>query len=75
MRWPRLRRDTRSVRSASDQRRRQIWQLVLACFVLALALWGILAARPPTTPGLELGSPSPRDVRATQTLGFQSEVL
>ncbi|HEX5688437.1 MAG TPA: phosphohydrolase, partial [Roseiflexaceae bacterium] len=63
------------VRSAADQRRRQTWQLVFASCVLALALWGILAVRPPTSPGLELGSPSPRDVRANQTLAFQSEVL
>jgi putative nucleotidyltransferase with HDIG domain len=62
-------------RSAADRRRRQIWQLLVASCVLALALWGILAVRPPTTPDLELGSPSPRDVRANQTLAFPSEVL
>jgi putative nucleotidyltransferase with HDIG domain len=55
--------------------RRQRRRLILVSVVLALVLWAILAVRPPTTPGLEIGSPSPRDIRANRTLPFVSEVL
>jgi cyclic-di-AMP phosphodiesterase PgpH len=68
-------REARPSRSPAEQERRQRRRLILASVVLALLLWGILAVRPPTTPGLEVGGPSPRDIRANRTLPFASEVL
>jgi putative nucleotidyltransferase with HDIG domain len=68
-------RETRPPRSPAEMERRQRRRLILVSVVLALVLWAILAVRPPTTPGLEIGSPSPRDIRANRTLPFVSEVL
>jgi putative nucleotidyltransferase with HDIG domain len=71
----RVRREPRPPRSPAEHERRQRRYLVLVSLVLALALWGILAVRPPTMPGLQLGSPSPTDIRARRTMSFTSERL
>ena len=68
-------REGRSPRSPAEQERRQRRRLILVSVVLALALWAILAVRPPTTPGLEANSPSPRDISANRSLQFTSDVL
>src|SRR5262245_26612762 len=71
----RRRREPRPPRTPAEQERRQRRQLILATCALALALWAILAVRPPTKPGLEVGSPSPSDVRASRSYSFNSERL
>ncbi len=71
----RWRREARPPRSPAEQERRQRRQLVLMSIALALALWAILAVRPPTTPGLQLGSPSPADIRARRSVSFSSALL
>jgi cyclic-di-AMP phosphodiesterase PgpH len=62
-------------RSPAEQERRQRHHLVLVMLLLGLALWAILAVRPPTTPGLRLGSPSPTDIRARRSMSFMSNLL
>jgi cyclic-di-AMP phosphodiesterase PgpH len=71
----RKRRVPRPPRTPAEQERRQRRQLVLAACALALALWTILSVRPPTKPGLEVGSPSPTDVRARRSVPFTSKLL
>jgi cyclic-di-AMP phosphodiesterase PgpH len=71
----RRRREPRPPRTPAEQERRQRRQLALAVCALALALWAILSARPPTQPGLEEGSPSPSDIRARRSVPFTSELL
>lgn len=66
------RREPRSSQSLRQDHKRQ---LILAVAMLALALSAIFAVQPPTTPGLEVGSPSPKDVRADRTLSFTSDIL
>src|SRR5262245_17419399 len=71
----RRRREPRPPRTPAEQERRHRRQLVVAVCALALALWAILSVRPPTKPGLEVGSPSPSDVRASRSVTFNSERL
>lgn len=67
-------RDTRPTRSPAEQERLQRYQLIVMSVLLALLVWAAMELRPPTTPGLEVGSPSPRDIRANRTLSFTSTV-
>src|SRR5262249_48793223 len=69
------RREPRPPRSVEDQQRRQRGYLVLVTLALGLALWAILAFRPPATPGLQPGSPSPVDIRARRSVTFVSTSL
>jgi len=48
---------------------------VLVSLLLGLALWAILVVRPPTTPGLQPGRPSPLDIRARRPASFVSDLL
>ena len=75
IRLPRRRREPRPPRTPAEQERRQRRQLVLATCALALALWAVFSVRPPTKAGLEVGSPSPSDVRANRSVTFNSERL
>lgn len=64
----------RPPRSPAEQERRQRRHLVLVSLALGLALWATLAVRPPTTPGLQPGSPSPVDIRARRSISFESKL-
>lgn len=68
-------RELRPPRSPAEQRRRQRMLLVLVMLALAGALWAILAVRPPATPGLQPGKPSPVDIRASRSISFESKLL
>lgn len=68
-------REGRAPRSPAEHERRQRRHLVLVSLLLALALWAILAVRPPTRPGLQPGSPSPVDIRARRSISFESKLL
>jgi putative nucleotidyltransferase with HDIG domain len=46
--------------------------LVPACAGLALALWGIMTVRAPTTPGLQPGQPSPVSIQASRSRTYTS---
>ncbi len=65
----------RPPRTPAQQERRQRFLLVLVSLLLALALWALLAVRPPTTPGLSPGKPSPIDIRARSSIRFTSKLL
>ena len=71
----RRRREPRPPRTPAEQERRQRRQLGVVVCVLALGLWAILAVRPLTNQGLEVGSPSSSDVRASRSYTFNSERL
>src|SRR5689334_15039901 len=68
-------RESRGQRTPADHVQRQQRVLWLACILLALALWAILAFQVPTYSGIAPGSPSPIDIRAPRTLTFVSDLL
>jgi putative nucleotidyltransferase with HDIG domain len=55
--------------------KRNQYHLAMMCVLLAGVLWGSLVVRAPTTPGLTLGNPSPRDIWSNRSMSFTSDVL
>src|SRR3954462_1657467 len=68
-------RELRGQHTPADHMRRQKRVLWVACVLLALAIWAILAVQGPTYSGIVPGNPSPIDVRAPRTLTFVSDML
>ncbi|HEU5014572.1 MAG TPA: HDIG domain-containing protein [Roseiflexaceae bacterium] len=72
--FQRGRRETRAATTPADRRRGHLYHLGAITALLALALWMILAMRPPTVPVLQPDLPSPISIQAPRTVTFESEI-
>lgn len=68
------RRDARAATTSAERRRGQLYRLGAVTALLALALWMVLAMRPPTVPVLQPDLPSPVSIQAPRTVTFESEI-